>query len=532
MKMTLSKKLFGLTGAILGVLLAMFVLTLTGLTYVVKGYQALSEESAAQTEAGMEARVELGFATESYKNYLIHGDEKYVLEFHGHTKATGEAIGKFTGLAEDKKERTAADDALRSLTVYDRMMEEIVKARRGITNITAIDSVLGEDKTLLLREALVHMGNVAMKNFKRDKDRKNAAAAALQWMQIALMVIALVFGIIVSRRVISGILHSVRAMQVAANDAAKGDLSHDVPVRTRDELGDMAKSFNQMIGSLRDIAGRINSTTSTLAGSAEELSATSDDMNRGSQQLSSQTEQVVAAMTEVSQTIMDMAKNASHAAEAAKGSSETAQGGNKIVELAAEGMARITETVKTAAATIEELGKSSTQIGEIIAVINGIADQTNLLALNAAIEAARAGEQGRGFAVVADEVRKLAERTSKATRDIAERVTLIQMAAGESVDIMRRGSGEVDKGVGLMKAAGEALGSIMKASDKSLDMVQRIAAATEQQSAAAEEVSQNMEHIADITRHSSASTGQIKQSASDLAQLAAELKELTTWFQV
>lgn len=532
MKMTLSKKLYGLTGGILGILLIMFFLTLIGISYIATGYQNLTDHSTAKMEAGMEARVHLGFAIEAYQGYLIHAEDSSIQTFHDHAKKIEKSIQRYKSLADAADEQAAAVNALEIFSGYDHVMDNVVKARQKNTDIQAIDTFIGKGAGNQLRDALERMDELAMKRYERDKKQMGTVGATLRLVETVFMILALGFGVIVSRRVISGILLSIRTMQAVAHDASTGDLSHAVPVQTRDEIGDMAKSFNQMIGSLRDIAGRINSTTSTLAGSAEELSATSDDMNRGSQQLSSQTEQVVAAMTEVSQTIMDMAKNASHAAEAAKGSSETAQGGNEIVEMAAQGMAKITETVKTAAATIEELGKSSTQIGEIIAVINGIADQTNLLALNAAIEAARAGEQGRGFAVVADEVRKLAERTSKATRDIAERVTLIQMAAGESVDIMRRGSGEVDKGVGLMKAAGEALGSIMKASDKSLDMVQRIAAATEQQSAAAEEVSQNMEHIADITRHSSASTGQIKQSAADLARLAIELKEMTEWFKM
>jgi methyl-accepting chemotaxis protein len=237
-------------------------------------------------------------------------------------------------------------------------------------------------------------------------------------------------------------------------------------------------------------------------------------------------------MTEVSQTIMDMAKNASQAAEASRNASDTASKGKQIVDTTAEDMVGIAQTVQAAAGTIEELGRSSAQIGEIVAVINGIADQTNLLALNAAIEAARAGEQGRGFAVVADEVRKLAERTGQATKDIAQRIESIQQAASESVDAMKKGSDEVDKGVGLAKQASSSLDMIVTASTNAMDMVQRIAAATEQQSAASEQVTQNMENISDISKRSSASTEQIKVSAGELARLASQLKTMTAWFKV
>jgi methyl-accepting chemotaxis protein len=155
-----------------------------------------------------------------------------------------------------------------------------------------------------------------------------------------------------------------------------------------------------------------------------------------------------------------------------------------------------------------------------------------LLALNAAIEAARAGEQGRGFAVVADEVRKLAERTSQATKDIADRISGIQSAAAGAVDVVKRGSSEVENGVGLAREASSSLDAIVQASNGAMDMVQRIAAATEQQSAASEEVTQNMENISSITKRAADSADQIKVSAAELATLAAALKETTSWFKV
>ena len=313
---------------------------------------------------------------------------------------------------------------------------------------------------------------------------------------------------------------------------SQGDLTQDAPTLGDDEIGEMARNVNDVIDNIKRIANQINTTTNSLATSSEELSATSDNMSTGATELSTQTEQVVTAMTEVSQTIMDMAKNASQAADGSKNASETAAKGKQIVDTTTTDMGKIAQTVQEAAATIEELGRSSAQIGEIVAVINGIADQTNLLALNAAIEAARAGEQGRGFAVVADEVRKLAERTSQATKDIGQRISAIQAAAGESVNAMKKGSEEVEKGVARAKEASVALDSIVTASSSAMDMVQRIAAATEQQSAAAEEVSQNMEHISDITKRSSASTEQIKGSSAELARLAVELKEMTAWFKV
>jgi methyl-accepting chemotaxis protein len=358
--------------------------------------------------------------------------------------------------------------------------------------------------------------------------------ASFDRLGIIIVVIALVIlGVVgtitflVTRRVFA----PLNMMVAAADELSNGNLSHDMPNHGNDEIGEMTRSINKIINNLRSIVGRITISTASVAGSSGELAAISDTMHKGAQELSSQIEQVAASMNEVSKTIVDMAKNASLAASASKDASETATKGKKIVDTTAEDMLGIARTVQEAAGTIEELGKSSAQIGEIVAVINGIADQTNLLALNAAIEAARAGEQGKGFAVVADEVRKLAERTGQATKDIGQRIAAIQAAAGESVDAMKRGSDEVDKGVGLAREASASLENIVAASTNAMDMVQRIAAATEEQSAASEEVTQTMESISGITKQFSASTQEIRVSVDQLHKLASGLKEVVAFFK-
>jgi methyl-accepting chemotaxis protein len=323
----------------------------------------------------------------------------------------------------------------------------------------------------------------------------------------------------------------INKMVKVADEVADGSLAITVDTSGTNEIGEMGRSFDKMIKNIRQIVGRIAVSTASLDGSSKEMLGLSNGMGKGAQELTSQIEQIVTSMTEVSQTIMDMAKNASQAADASKNAREMAAKGKKIVNNTAEDMVKIAQTVQEAAGTIEELGKSSAQIGEIVSVINSIADQTNLLALNAAIEAARAGEQGRGFAVVADEVRKLAERTSQATKDITQRIAAIQSAAGESVDAMKRGSDEVDKGVGLAREASASLDVIVSSSTNAMDMVQRIAAATEQQSAASEEVTQTMENISGISKQFAMSTQQIKKSAGKLSWLAAELKGTAKFFK-
>ncbi|HTF99372.1 MAG TPA: methyl-accepting chemotaxis protein [Nitrospirota bacterium] len=531
MKLTLSKKMYGSIGILAAALILVLSLSFYMSRSLVNGYKGLAENEGEQLKAAQVAEIELGLCISAFKNYVLRGDEKYVKDFQFQTAKIKEAIARYEKQSDDKLENTVLATAKEAFDKFEHSIDMVVEARKQSSDVRQIDKTAkGADQEL--RFALEELSNVAEKNYNDKKERVDKNAVRLQLLQLLIAIVAGAAGVAVSVFIVRGILGSILGVKSAADAASSGDLSRDVPVKSDDEIGEMARSFNTMNANLRRIVGEINTSTTTLASSSEELSATSDDMNKGSQQLSSQTEQVVTAITEVSQTIMDMAKNATQAAEASKNASETALKGKQIVDNTSADMGKIAKTVQSAAGTIEELGRSSAQIGEIVAVINGIADQTNLLALNAAIEAARAGEQGRGFAVVADEVRKLAERTGQATKDISQRIESIQQAAAESVDAMKQGSDEVDKGVGLAREASSSLNQIVQASNNAMDMVQRIAAATEQQSAATEEVTQNMEHISDITKQTSASTDQVRVSSSELSKLASALQEMTAWFKI
>ena len=323
----------------------------------------------------------------------------------------------------------------------------------------------------------------------------------------------------------------LRDAMALAEAVAIGNLNVDVEVRSDDEIGQLLTGLQKMTVKLRDVIASVKIVADNVAAGSKQVLSSSEQLSGGAERLSQQIEQIVTAMNQVSAAIADVASHAANSASAGETLLENARQGRAAVDTTAGDMEEIASAIRDAARTIGELGQNSAQIGHIISVINDIAGQTNLLALNAAIEAARAGEQGRGFAVVADEVRSLSERTSQSTKDVTLKVHNIQQAAESTVGAIQRGSEEVVKGVSLANEARQALDVIVETSVRTEEMVQSIASATEEQSSAVDEVTQSLEGIAGITRESVASTQKIKQSVGDLSKQASELRGHIAFFK-
>lgn len=293
----------------------------------------------------------------------------------------------------------------------------------------------------------------------------------------------------------------------------------------KDSVNRLGESVGRIITDVTDAVQATASASNQISSSTEELAA-------GSQEQSAQTSEIASAVNQMSATIVETTRHAGEASENARQAGSMANEGGKAVQDTINGMDRIAKVVTRAADVVQELGKGSEQIGEIAQVIDDIADQTNLLALNAAIEAARAGEQGRGFAVVADEVRKLAERTTKATKEIAEMIKRIQNDTKEAVVSMSEGTKEVEVGKQLAERAGNSLKQIISSSNRVVDIITQVAAASEEQSSAAEQISKNIESISNVTAEAAAGTQQIARAAEDLNRLTDNLQNLVSQFKV
>ncbi len=359
------------------------------------------------------------------------------------------------------------------------------------------------------------------------------AATALTWSIVSFG--AVIAGLIAgagwwfSGRLVKPIAPAVERAKAIAD----GDLSgEDLPVKSQDELGQLTGAMNSMSHSLRELVQQVIGASTEVAAASNQIASSSEEVASGMDEQSAQVSRVSAAIEQMSASVVEVARKSSDAANSAADAGKIAQEGGGVVEETITGMNAISDAVRASADSVQNLGKRGEQIGAIVATINDIADQTNLLALNAAIEAARAGEHGRGFAVVADEVRKLADRTTQATEEIGESITAIQTETGQAVDRMNAGTQQVTDGAQKATAAGDSLKRIVSSANDVAAMIQSIAAAAEEQSAASDEVARSVEQISQVASQTAEGGRQATQAAFQLATKAEELQSVCKRFRM
>ncbi|HEX5635971.1 MAG TPA: methyl-accepting chemotaxis protein, partial [Gammaproteobacteria bacterium] len=346
---------------------------------------------------------------------------------------------------------------------------------------------------------------------------------------VALLIVGIVIAILIARAIARPIGKAVDAM----NNIAKGD--GDLTLRLEDsgntEVARLGAAFNLFADKVRSLVMDVANSTSQLSSAAAQMSAITSESNSNISHQRNEIDQVATSMNEMTATVQEVARNASEAATAARQADTEANRGQDIVQKTATSIKSLAREVEGAANVINKLESDSESIGQVLDVIRGIAEQTNLLALNAAIEAARAGEQGRGFAVVADEVRTLASRTQKSTQEIQGMIERLQNGTREAVKVMQQGRSQASSSVEHAQSAGTSLGTITSAVTRITDMNTQIASAAEQQSAVAEEINRNVVNINTVADQVTQASTQIDSASHELAKLAAQLQTIVGRFK-
>lgn len=357
---------------------------------------------------------------------------------------------------------------------------------------------------------------------------------AVKWILIGMNFLFAIFMLMLCFFISRGITRTLGYVDNSLEEMSRGggDLTKRLKIERNDETGSLAHSFNNFLDNMKEIVVRINQNAVNVAGSADKLNSTSAEIADGTEKAAMQSTSVAIACEEMAATSAEIANNCIRTVEISNRASQTAVDGSLVVDNAVQSIQRIATKVQQSAKTVASLGTRSEQIGNIVGTIEDIADQTNLLALNAAIEAARAGEQGRGFAVVADEVRALAERTTKATREIGEMIKAIQKETQSAVDAMEEGVKEVERGTQDASRSGRALEEIINQVGDLTSQVNQIATAAEQQTATTHEISKSMHQITEVVSNASNSSQDTARAAHDLAAMAEELKHIVAQFRM
>ncbi len=412
--------------------------------------------------------------------------------------------------------------------------QEILPAvERGESETTA--RLLATRVAERFRAAHEALGALAAHQLESARQRYRDGLAAyetMRWVTLGLIAASIVFALVLARMMVGSIRRPLMEVRGVLQRLGDGDLTTQVGYRSRDELGEMAQDLNSTIAAQRQMLMQVQSTIEQLATAGEEMATVTEQMTRTVNEQHGETDQVATAMHEMTATVQEVAGNISLTADSAREAHGETQAGAEVVAQAKEQMRLLAECIESSSRTITEVEQHSEAINAVLEVIRGVAEQTNLLALNAAIEAARAGEQGRGFAVVADEVRTLAGRTQESTEEINDMIEKLQACSRRAVEVMAQSQEQSRQAVDYADQSATALAAIADKVHHITDMSQQIASAAEEQRAVSEEINRNVVRINDMAAETAGSAEETAAASQDLARMASDLQALVSRFKV
>ena len=525
--------------ALIGTLMLILgVFALTQMSKIRGGTNLLAENAMPSIKAlDRFTEVSIRLRVLSYRllvNREPETQQKTIDLFAMRNKQVTEAQAVYEKLISGPKEQALYDQYVQLLGQYRQLESRLIALSRAdkideLQDLLNKEMLTNADEMNAVLAKLVDYNTDALVNTKEEASAEYDSAFNLV---VGLLIAATVLTIIFAMLLTNSITRPIAAALTAAEHIAEGNLTRPITVDGTDEAGRLLAAMQTMQNKLRDTLHRISGSATQLASAAEELNAVTDESARGLSQQNDEIEQAATAVNEMTSAVEEVARNATSTSEASKAATASAGDGRDLVMETVGAIERMSSDVQSTAELIGNLANESRDIGKVLDVIRGLADQTNLLALNAAIEAARAGEAGRGFAVVADEVRALAHRTQQSTSEIERMIGSIQGGTEHAVNSMRNSTERAESTLNIAKGAGLALDTINSAVEEINERNLVIASAAEEQAQVAREVDRNLVNIRDLSAQSTTGANQTTAASTELARLAVDLNTMVSRFSL
>jgi len=537
-KRSMQTRLMAVVGLGLGGLLVTAVIAISQLNQRLDRYNELITVNIAQERAINQMNFDFKVQVQEWKNVLLRGYDdsrrvRYWNQFeeqHNIIQNEGQALLSQMEPGPVRQEVADFLDAHQTLFREYRAGFEAFSASNydptvGDNAVSGID----REPSRLLNDAAEHI-SVTVSTLTREVEQGSAQVSF--WSQVAIASVALLVVVLLWWTLRAAFLRPLKVLMDHIQEMAQGDFTGKVRIQRADELGQLSDNLTRLQSEMGGVIGSVKDSALKLNRASEHINLNADEITRLTGDTEQSTDQVATAVNEMSSTVQEVANNASGAAEAANQADEGARRGRTVMESTLDSITHLSNDVNSVAEAMRQLEGETNRIGSVLEVIQNVAEQTNLLALNAAIEAARAGEQGRGFAVVADEVRTLARRTQDSTREIADIIDAVQAGAANAMSAMAASQEQAQNTVASAGEAGEAIAEITRAVASISEMNAQIATAAEEQSYAAEEINKNIERVVELVQGAHQSAQGSTKTARDLNELSRHLSTQIAHFRV